>query len=237
MSTGRGGPDRTDPLVFVADVEAPVLAADDERHLRGSLRLRDGASISLADGFGRFRSARLGPELDVTGDVRIEPTPRWELTVAFAPIKAQKPEWLVTKLTELGVDRIVPMVTERAVVRWDDKKAARLAERFTTTVREAAMQCRRSRLPIVEAPITVAAAVARGAVLADPDAAPLGPADRFVAIGPEGGWSPNELLGAPTVGLPGQILRAETAVIVAGAMLAAHRADWCSPTGESPSNA
>jgi len=53
------------------------------------------------------------------GAVQFEDPPTPALTVAFAPTKGERPEWVVQKLTELGVDRIVPMISERSVVRWE----------------------------------------------------------------------------------------------------------------------
>src|SRR3546814_2905207 len=69
-----------------------------------------------------------------------------ELTVAFALVKGDKPELVVQKLTELGIDRIVPLRAERSVVRWDEAKAASALTRLRAIARAAAMQSHRPRL-------------------------------------------------------------------------------------------
>ena len=79
------------------------------------------------------------------GARRLEPA----LTVAFAPIKGERPEWVVQKLTELGIDRIVPLRSERSVVRWTAQRGQAAVERLRRVAREAAAQCRRVWLPEV----------------------------------------------------------------------------------------
>ena len=97
----------------------------------------------------------------------MEPAADPPVTVAFAPPKGDRPEWAVQKLTELGVDRIVPLVAARSVVRWTGDRAAAPVERLRRVAREAAMQSRRAWLPVVEEPSSFAAVAARpGAALA-----------------------------------------------------------------------
>ena len=69
--------------------------------------------------------------------------------MAFAPVKGERPEWVVQKLTELGIDRIVPLRTERSVVRWTGERGQATVERLRRVAREAAAQCRRVWLPEV----------------------------------------------------------------------------------------
>jgi RsmE family RNA methyltransferase len=72
------------------------------------------------------------------------------LAVAFAPVKGEKPEVIVQKLTELGIDQIIPLApTRRSVVKWDDARAAKNEERLRKIAREAAMQSRRTWLPTI----------------------------------------------------------------------------------------
>ena len=71
-----------------------------------------------------------------------EPAAVPALTVAFAPVKGERPEWVVQKLTELGIDRIVPLVSERSVVRWSGARGKATVERLRRVAREAAAQCR-----------------------------------------------------------------------------------------------
>ena len=108
-------------------------------------------------------------------------------------MKGDRPELVVQKLTELGVDVIVPFVAARSVVRWDDERAGRHAERLAKVAREAAMQCRRPWLPTVE-PVTDLRATSRrrpGAALATLGGqSSVTQSTRLVLVGPEGGWAP-----------------------------------------------
>jgi 16S rRNA (uracil1498-N3)-methyltransferase len=216
---------RSHPLVFVEDLDAPVLDEDDRRHLERSLRLGPGDPVSIGDGAGRWRRARLGHSVEPFGEV-IEAEPvAWTITVAFAPVKSHKPEWMAQKLTELGVDHIAVIESDRTVVRWDEDRSRRRMDRMAKTIREAAMQSRQVRLPSFQSTRRLSEFVADhpGAALADPDGSLLEPSDRIVVIGPEGGWSPVERGLAPLRSLPGGVLRAETAGVVAAAMLAQFR--------------
>ncbi len=217
------------PLAFVGDLERPTLDPADHHHLSRVVRVRDGADIVVSDGRGNWRRARFGLDPEPTGPIETDPTPAWPVTVAFAPVKGG-PESTVQKLTELGVDRIVPIITERSVVRWDERRAEKLAERLDRIARESSMQSRRVRLPIVDAPValhtflgSVPPHEAAGLAMADPDGAALSSEHRFVLIGPEGGWSDGERSGAALVSLPGGVLRAETAAVVAATILVLHR--------------
>ena len=113
----------------------------------------------------------------------------------------------------------------RSIVQWDDAKAARNVERWRAVAREAAMQSRRARLPIIE-PISTFAEVAErpGAALAAPGGAPPTLRHPVVLIGPEGGWSPDEdATPIGRVALGDHVLRAETAAITACSVVAAIR--------------
>ena len=220
--------DAPGPLAFVADLARPALAADDHHHLERVVRLRVGDPLTVADGAGAWRTARFAPDVpgaltDLGPEMRLpEATPA--LAVGFALVKGDKPELIVQKLTELGIDRIVPFRAERSVVRWDDAKAAKAVTRLRSVARAAAMQCRRPRLPVIDDVADLPTLVAGGAAMADRGGAPPSLATPFVLVGPEGGWSPGEAaLHAPRVALGPHILRAETAALTLGALLAALR--------------
>jgi 16S rRNA (uracil1498-N3)-methyltransferase len=215
--------------VLVGDLADPALEDDVAHHLGRVLRLRAGATVTATDGVGGWRrctfdgAAGLTPE----GEPRREPAPEYPVTVAFALVKGQKPELVVQKLTELGVDRIVPFAAERSVVRWDAERAAKQLDRLARVAREACAQCRRLWTPEV-VPGTVAELLGRGAVAADAGGRPLRREDHVVMVGPEGGWADGEL-ATPTgeaerVALGEHVLRAETAAITAGALLTTLRA-------------
>ena len=227
--------------VFVDDPALPVLADEDAHHLTKVLRLRRGEEVIVADGAGRWARTRwlgdraLEPLRDghaggvgADGGVQTEERTEPALTVAFAPVKGERPEWVVQKLTELGIDRIVPVLSERSVVRWTGSRGLATVDRLRRVAREAAAQSRRVWLPEVSDTVRFADLASLGApgevVLAQLSGDRPTPAQRVVAVGPEGGWSSDELSsGLPTVGFGLSVLRAETAAVTAGALLASLR--------------
>jgi 16S rRNA (uracil1498-N3)-methyltransferase len=151
------------------------------------------------------------------------------LTVAFAPVKGDRPDWAVQKLTEIGVDRVVFLQAERGVVRWDEGRKAANMERYHRVARAAVMQSRSRWLPelgTADFGWFVARHGRDGAVaMATPGATERPSLDHpTVLVGPEGGWSPGEeAAGLAKVGLGPGVLRSETAAVVAGALLCALR--------------
>jgi 16S rRNA (uracil1498-N3)-methyltransferase len=215
--TGREG-----PLVFVDDVERPELADDDHHHLRRVLRLRPGDPLVVSNGAGAWRPARFGDEVEADGDVVHVPMSRPLLTVGLTPTKGDRPEWAVQKLTELSVDQIVILQTDRSVVRWDGARAQQHLTRRRRIAREAAMQSRQVWLPDVVGPDPLDGHA--GAALAEPGGRPLAADDTIVLCGPEGGWSDTERAeDRDHVALGPAVLRAETAAVTAGALLVALR--------------
>ncbi len=240
----RSGDDPVSPAalgavaqVFVVDLDALEVAPDDEHHLVHVLRLRPGEIVVASDGVGRWQACRFtagaahvaagGPLLEADGPVVMSERRRPEVTVAFVPVKGDRPEWVVQKLTEAGVDRIVVLESLRAVVRWEGPRRARAIERLRRVAREAAAQSRHPWLPDVVggaglddlsaqlAPVPLALAQFGGA--------PPRLEAPAVAVGPEGGWDPSEARGRQLVGLGPQVLRAETAALAAGLLLCALR--------------
>lgn len=209
---------------------APELAEEDRHHLARVLRLRAGEAVTVADGTGGWRRCRFAPggRLEPTGEVHHDPAPRPPLTVGFVPTKGERPEWVVQKLTEAGVDRIVVLASARSVVRWEAERAGRHLERLRKVAREAAMQSRRTWLPTVGDVVALPAFVAElgdRCALAEAGGAPPSLGRPAVLVGPEGGWSDEERSLAPAlVGLGPHVLRAETAAVAAGVLLAALRA-------------
>lgn len=213
----------------------PLRVAGDRAHyLRNVLRLRVGDEVLLfnaADGEWRARvtafarhEATLQPE-DLARPPTAEPGP----TLVFAPIRRNRLEWLVEKAVELGVARLVPVITRRSVVKPEG------AERLALIAREAAEQCERLTLPEVDVPVPLASWLDRRdrgepvlVALAREEARPLVEALRdqprpVFLIGPEGGFAPEERErfraepGIVPVSLGPRILRTETAAL---AMLA-----------------
>ena len=221
-------PDRpggTAPHVIVDDVNAPLLSDEDLHHLEKVRRLRAGDLVSVTDGAGawrwcEFQAPLLIPCADIQRAVKPEPL----LTVGFALVKGSKPELVVQKLTELGIDIICPFVAERSVVRWDDSKIERQTERLSKVSREASMQSRRVWLPDVK-PVAMFADIVRagGVVRADRGGEALSAEHTTVLVGPEGGWSDDEQDSSPIVGIGQTVLRAETAAIAVGTIMVSLR--------------
>ena len=195
------------------------------------LRLRAGEELTVSDGAGGVLRCRFGPRLEPVGEVQRVPRPAPPVTVAFVVVKGQRPEWAVQKLTEIGVDRIVPLLAARSVVRWPPGEVGGQLARLRRVAREAAMQSRRAWLPAVEGVTPFADVAAEAAAaLAHPGGEPPSLDRPVLLVGPEGGWDGAELAsGLPQVGLGPSVLRAETAAVVAGALLCALRAGVVSP--------
>jgi 16S rRNA (uracil1498-N3)-methyltransferase len=133
---------------------------------------------------------------------------------------------VVQKLTEVGIDDIYPLApTAYSVVKWEADRAEKHHLRLAKVAREAAMQSRRVWLPEVHRVQSLASLMADHTVaFAEPGGAPLDVSHHLVVVGPEGGFSHEELQGAPaTVSLGESVLRAETAAIVAGTLMVSLR--------------
>jgi 16S rRNA (uracil1498-N3)-methyltransferase len=221
------------PMAFVESLAAPELSAEDLHHFSKVLRLRDGEPMVVCDGAGQWSTAMFaagaGRILDCTGPLVTAAKPERPVGVGFALVKGDRPELICQKLTELGVDRITPMTTQHCVVSWKGKEA-RQHERLVRVARSAAMQCRRTRLPVIDevrpfgAVIELFSVAGNGAVVrGDRDGESLSERRDSVAavlIGPEGGWSVEERSLLPeSVRLAQHMLRVETAAIAAGTIL------------------
>jgi len=244
-------------LVYVADLESPELTKGDAHHLLGSLRLRPGELIVVADGRGGYRGCRLaagyrprggsgrsprgggaraaragacegdaGVPFELESPIRRVGRSLPGVTVGLSLAKGARTEWAVAKLVEVGVDRIMPLVCDRTVVR----PGAGRTERLRHIARESAMQARRLYLPEVREPHTLQSVAAElagagGVALAEPGGDAPSLLCPTLLIGPEGGWSEAELsMPLARVGLGGTVLRVETAAVVAGALLVTMRA-------------
>jgi 16S rRNA (uracil1498-N3)-methyltransferase len=165
-------------------------------------------------------------------------------TILASLIRFERFEWMLEKATELGVERVVPVQAERSE-RGLEQAAGKRLSRWNRIVREASEQSRRARLPEIGDPVPLAQALKiEGAyhyVLEEAEAPPIGsvlpvhrqPGDSVVLlIGPEGGWTDREreliaAAGWRSVSLGREILRAETAVLAA---LAVVNAAWAAPS-------
>ena len=224
--------------------DAVRIEGDDGHHLQRVRRLAPGERVTAADGYGRWRSYVIAAahdgvlDLRATSEFEHEPLLEPGLTMAPSLTKGDRPELVVQKLTELGVDRIVVVEAARSVVHWNDSRAATAMTRLARVAREAGAQSRRARLPVVEGPVAPAdLADHPGLVIADPAGvvagalpppvgAPGSRAEWLVAVGPEGGFTGAELerfADAPRLAVGPFVLRAETAAIATAAALAGRR--------------
>jgi 16S rRNA (uracil1498-N3)-methyltransferase len=235
------------PETFTGDRTSVKLSADETQHLRNVLRLKAGDEVFVFDGEGReFRghidiNARDATTIRIIDEVSegSYESPL-HLTMAVALLKGEKFDQIVQKLTELGVNRVIPVINLRADVRLrSDADAARRMDRWQRIAMEATKQCGRSRLMEIAKPIALQHLIEQpqaegeqrfmfserdGDSLQDAiGRIPHAPAVTAV-IGSEGGWANEEIdqtraAGWKVVTLPGRIMRAETAAIVIAALL------------------
>ena len=119
--------------VFVQSLETPCLSPDDQHHLLKVLRVKSADQITVSNGLGAWITATINKDGDVlaTSELFVVAPPKWSLCIAFAPVKGEKPELIVQKLTELGIDEIIPLApTSRSVVRWDAAKTEKQTSRL-----------------------------------------------------------------------------------------------------------
>lgn len=214
-----------------------ALDADRTHYLRNVLRLKEGAAVALfngSDGEWRARIGRLGKrDAVLVAETQLRPQmPVPDLWLVFAPIKRQRIDWLVEKATELGVARMIPVLTRRTVVTRVN------GERLRAHAVEAAEQTERLDVPMIEDAVTLEKLLRdwpvdrRLLVCAEAgDARPVADildegrgkpaAPMAIMTGPEGGYAPEELDAlarlpfVTAVGLGPRILRADTAAIAA----------------------
>jgi 16S rRNA (uracil1498-N3)-methyltransferase len=216
------------------------LDAGQANYLGNVLRLGVGAELHLFDGQSGEWLARIAMAEKKRMTLSVELKTREAETVpdvwlAFAPVKRAQTDWLVEKATELGVARLMPVMTQRTVA-----ERVRL-DRLENIAIEAAEQCGRTRLPEIIEPMKLARFVedldpGRRLYFADEnggepvaDAFRNGPA--AILIGPEGGFTEEERSlvrgsGACAISLGPRILRAETAALAALSAYMALAGDW-----------
>lgn len=229
-------------FVTPAQVEGDVvvLGEEDTHHLATVLRARRGLPTSVADGSGTVWRGVFDGVVDGAARIRVEhadhiPLERPQITVVHALPKQRKLDEVVQRLTELGVDRIVPVHSARSQVQLDERKAAKAVDRWRAVALAAAKQSQRPRLPVIAEVgewSTAFPAPAVGVVPWEESTVglrevltALPPADEVVVgIGPEGGLTPQEVdaTGLPHASLGRTVLRTETAAVVAVAAVRYH---------------
>jgi 16S rRNA (uracil1498-N3)-methyltransferase len=216
---------RSSAHVFVEDISCPVLTDGDVHHLSRVLRLKNGEVVTCSDGHGAWRVTHWKDgAVESVSEVITEPERSLLLTVAIAPVKGDKTDLTIEKLVEIGIDRIaILQPLERSVVRWASDKTSQVMDRYRRIALAAAMQSRRVYLPEIVGPVSLDALGVNGIAMAEPGGQASWDGVRTLVIGPEGGFSPNELASSlPTIDLGSTILRAETAAIVGASLMVAH---------------
>lgn len=208
---------------FVSDLQNPILEEVDLHHLRKVLRVRDGERITLSDGNGQWCSAYFTKSGILRDGEIFLVAHAARSRIAVVPLKGDRTELVIQKATEIGITEIaIVEPTARSVVRWDERKQQSEMQRLLRIAREASMQSRRVFLPHVIGPKPIQELARDGFAVAEP-----GATGNFsglsVMIGPEGGFTDEELgLFNDSVDLGPTILRAETAAIVASALVMAN---------------
>jgi 16S rRNA (uracil1498-N3)-methyltransferase len=221
-------------------------AADQARYLKTVLRMKEGDPLLIFNGTDweyeaviRRQTAE-GMELEITGRQRL-PAAGIHVTLCQAVPKAEKMDGIIRHATELGAERIVPFLAERSVPRWRPEQLPRKRERWQKIAVEASRQCGRSDIPEVGEIVTFErmlrdvsesglrlipweeeTTTGLREVLRDP--ARAGMTEFVLAIGPEGGFSAEEIdqarqAGFLSVSLGRRVLRVETASLAVIAIL------------------
>jgi 16S rRNA (uracil1498-N3)-methyltransferase len=218
-----------------------TLAADEARHLRDVLRLKTGDEVYVFNGVGReFRctvssTRRDSAELRIDAEVEpAKPESQLQLNLCVALLKGEKFDLVVQKATELGVTKVVPLITRHADIHLrDEADATKRVARWQRIALEAAKQSGRAFVPEVSAPVAFDSLLASSrdglrVMFSERGGAALGsvtPSQIVTAlVGSEGGWSDEEIEQAKVhdfhiVTLGGRVLRAETAAITVTALL------------------
>ena len=221
---------------------AVIQDAESLHHLRDVLRLKPGDNVSLFDSEGNEYSGKIASQdskqaaVSITG-CRKAPPRKHKITFACAIPKKSLMDDIVDRLTQLGVDSIIPLETERVVVKIEDNRQPRL-ERWRKIARSAAEQSRRNTVPEIPGILGFKEVLA---LAGDTDLKliPTLTAERkilkealgrdqfkdiLVLIGPEGDFTDKEVeqavgVGFVPVSLGGSVLRAETAAVAVASYL------------------
>ena len=210
------------------------LDPEESRHLAVVLRIRAGEPVCLLDGAGWVargvvaRASRSGAEVEVS---EVEPHPRERgpsLTLVMAVLQGQAMDWVMQKAVEVGVDRVLPAITEHTQL--SVMNARRRMTHWRRVSRQALKQCQRAWALEIDEPQPLETAIRSSGegVVADPGGSAVGRLGDVrgapLLVGPEGGLSDGEKRCLDDAGwrwmwLGPHVLRAETAAVVGAALL------------------
>ncbi len=231
-------------FVSPEDIRGNEIVLRKQAHqIRDVLRLKSGEHIIVLDNEGFEYETALteitGKEIKgrIVEKRKVKDRPRVKITLYQSMPAREKLEWLLQKCTEVGVAGFVPVITERSIVR-DCKIKASKMDRWRQIVQEAAEQSQRGRMPEVSPPVTFEKAIEEidgygCKLIASPAAESSNLRDCLkgfncgeaaLFVGPEGGFTKDEVKlciekGARAFSLGKQILRTETAAVVASALI------------------
>lgn len=225
-------------FVLPESTESAVhFSKDDRHHIERVMRTEPGDRVYGVFPDGRTAVVRFDDSLQAAVESWTEHEPELpaDIVVACGLVKGDKLDYIIQKGTELGAAGFVPFEAARSVVKWDEKKGVKKQERWQKIAKEAAEQSHRSRIPVVEQPVSlkgllVLASSFDHCLFAYEEAAKEGeqsafahvvsqlkPGERVLVVtGPEGGFSEQEAkqleeAGCTPCALGPRILRAETA--------------------------
>lgn len=229
---------------FVTNQPSPqqfIIDGEDRHHIARVMRMKSGDQIICVTEDGKSAVCIIA---EITDEQIVADVVKWEedhvelpvkITIASGLPKGDKLEWIIQKGTELGAAEFVPFLAARSIVKWDEKKSAKKIERWQKIAKEAAEQSHRTKIPIVDAPVTIKGLIQRSeqydlCLVAYEEEAKHGEASvlartlrnlepgqsLLVVFGPEGGMSTEEVSllkekGFLMCGLGPRILRTETA--------------------------
>lgn len=223
--------------------ECIKLNADKSHYLTSVLRCKKGDTVSIIDGKGKAYEAEI---IDITkkhvfiniiSEVRQDTESALNLILCQGILKGEKMDLVIQKTTELGVKEIIPLITERCIV-----KETKKIKRWQKIAEEAAEQCGRTVIPVVHEPVELGSWLTahsskqiRGFIFYEGGGEPLSKVvskffHKFINlpvclfVGPEGGFTTKEVrlseeYGLTKTSLGKRILRAETAAIVSVALI------------------
>lgn len=237
-------------LFFIEESELsapnPEVRGVDARHIINVLRLKPGDRIGLFDGTGKqyeamiyaLSSAKVSVSILGSSDPGVESP--LELVVAQSFLKEKKMDDIVRQLTELGISKWIPFISERSVPRPDDRRILARTGRWEKIAKEAAKQCKRVKITRIGKMLSFEEILnteknfdlkivfwENEKNLLDPERLAASHANLkkiLVMFGPEGGFAVNEIekakeSGFITAGIGPRILKAETATICACALM------------------
>jgi 16S rRNA (uracil1498-N3)-methyltransferase len=226
--------------------DEPVITGDDAGHIRNVLRLKPGDMIELIDGTGLECDARIvrmsagKVEVSILGRRFSESRPTPRLIIAQALLKDNKPDTIIRQITEMGIHEWIPFAAHRSIPVLNAEKISARMNRWQKIAIEALKQCRRSDLLQISGLMTYDAMLAYSQhceikLIFWEDESPSQPFELpdanagsvqsvIAIIGPEGGFTPDEIAAAracgyTTVSLGPRILKADTATLAVSTLL------------------